>query len=159
MNRKLKFTALAGAVLLGLTVLPAFSVEPAPVEAQPVVKYGVVDVNKVVASSKAVEKANKERAAEKKKIIKYIEDSASKMNKEQDEKKREDMKAKFDTELTAKKTEMNKSYGERLLQINNDINAELIKIAKDKDYQLILTKGAVLYGGDDLTQDLIKVVK
>jgi len=62
-------------------------------------------------------------------------------------------------DLTAKKSEMNKSYGEKLMKINNDINAELIKIAKDKDYQLILTKDAVLYGGDDLTQDLIKVVK
>ena len=81
------------------------------------------------------------------------------MNKEEDEKKREEMKNQFDLDLTAKKSEMNKSYGEKLMKINNDINAELIKIAKDKDYQLILTKDAVLYGGDDLTQDLIKVVK
>lgn len=127
--------------------------------AEPVIKYGFVDVNKVVAASKAVEKANKERAAEKKKIIKFIEESANKMNKEEDEKKREEMKNQFDLDLTAKKSEMNKSYGEKLMKINNDINAELIKIAKDKDYQLILTKDAVLYGGDDLTQDLIKVVK
>ena len=54
---------------------------------------------------------------------------------------------------------MNKSYGEKLMKINNDINAELIKIAKDKDYQLILTKDAVLYGGDYLTQYLIKFFK
>ena len=128
-------------------------------QTEPVIKYGFVDVNKVVAASKAVEKANKERAAEKKKIIKFIEESANKMNKEEDEKKREVMKNQFDLDLTAKKSEMNKSYGEKLMKINNDINAELIKIAKDKDYQLILTKDAVLYGGDDLTQDLIKVVK
>lgn len=142
-----------------LTCSPVFSEEVKPVDSQPAIKYGYVDVNKVVASSKAVQKANKERAAEKKKIIKFIEESANKMNKEEDEKKREEMKNQFDLDLTAKKSAMSKSYGEKLMKINNDINAELIKIAKDKDYQLILTKDAVLYGGDDLTQDLIKVVE
>lgn len=159
MKKQLKYIALGIAASAVLGFVPAFAQEAPEQKAEPVIKYGFVDVNKVVAASKAVEKANKERAAEKKKIIKFIEESANKMNKEEDEKKREEMKNQFDLDLTAKKSEMNKSYGEKLMKINNDINAELIKIAKDKDYQLILTKDAVLYGGDDLTQDLIKVVK
>ena len=159
MKTNLKKVVLGVAAVGVLAYLPAFSEEIKPADSQPAIKYGYVDVNKVVASSKAVQKANKERAAEKKKIIKFIEESANKMNKEEDEKKREEMKNNFDLELTARKSEMSKSYGEKLMKINNDINAELIKIAKDKDYQLILTKDAVLYGGDDLTQDLIKVVK
>lgn len=159
MKKQLKYIALGIAAAAVLGIVPAFAQETPEQKTEPVIKYGFVDVNKVVAASKAVEKANKERAAEKKKIIKFIEESANKMNKEEDEKKREEMKNQFDLDLTAKKSEMNKSYGEKLLKINNDINAELIKIAKDKDYQLILTKDAVLYGGDDLTQDLIKVVK
>ena len=132
MKKQLKYIALGIAAAAVLGIVPAFAQEASVQNAEPVIKYGFVDVNKVVAASKAVEKANKERAAEKKKIIKFIEESANKMNK---------------------------SYCEKLMKINNDINAELIKIAKDKDYQLILTKDAVLYGGDDLTQDLIKVVK
>lgn len=159
MKKQLKYIALGIVAAAVLGIVPAFAQEASVQNAEPVIKYGFVDVNKVVAASKAVEKANKERAAEKKKIIKFIEESANKMNKEEDEKKREEMKNQFDLDLTAKKSEMNKSYGEKLMKINNDINAELIKIAKDKDYQLILTKDAVLYGGDDLTQDLIKVVK
>lgn len=159
MKKQLKYIALGIVAAAVLGIVPAFAQEAPEQNAEPVIKYGFVDVNKVVAASKAVEKANKERAAEKKKIIKFIEESANKMNKEEDEKKREEMKNQFDLDLTAKKSEMNKSYGEKLMKINNDINAELIKIAKDKDYQLILTKDAVLYGGDDLTQDLIKVVK
>ena len=159
MKKQLKYIALGIAAAAVLGIVPGFAQEAPEQKAEPVIKYGFVDVNKVVAASKAVEKANKERAAEKKKIIKFIEESANKMNKEEDEKKREEMKNQFDLDLTAKKSEMNKSYGEKLMKINNDINAELIKIAKDKDYQLILTKDAVLYGGDDLTQDLIKVVK
>lgn len=159
MKKQLKNIAIGIGAAVVLGIVPAFAQEAPGQKAEPVIKYGFVDVNKVVAASKAVEKANKERAAEKKKIIKFIEESANKMNKEEDEKKREEMKNQFDLDLTAKKSEMNKSYGEKLMKINNDINAELIKIAKDKDYQLILTKEAVLYGGDDLTQDLIKVVK
>lgn len=159
MKKQLKYIAIGIVAAAVLGIVPAFAREASEQNAEPVIKYGFVDVNKVVAASKAVEKANKERAAEKKKIIKFIEESANKMNKEEDEKKREEMKNQFDLDLTAKKSEMNKSYGEKLMKINNDINAELIKIAKDKDYQLILTKDAVLYGGDDLTQDLIKVVK
>ena len=159
MKINLKKIVLGAVVVSVLASVPAFSADAEPVSAQPVIKYGFVDVNMVVGASKAVKKADSERTAEKKKIIKFIEESANKMNKEPDDKKREEMKNKFDIELTAKKSEMNKSYREKLMKINNDINAELIKIAKDKDYQLILTKDAVLYVGDDLTQDLIKVVK
>ncbi len=160
MKLKMK-TFVACAIIIGMCA-PAFSAaQPAkqPVNSTGVKKIGVIDVKKVVSASKEVERVKKENEANKKLLVSYIKLSAEKMNKEKDQKKREEMKKQFTNELTAKKEAMDKVYAEKLMKINNDMNVQVSNLAKDKNYDLILTQDAVLYGGDDLTKDLIKLVK
>lgn len=122
-------------------------------------KIGVVDVKEVVSTSKEVAKVKKEQQANKKILVSFIKSSAEKINKEPDEKKKEELKKQFTNELNVKKEAMDKAYAAKLMRINDDMNAQLVKMAKDKKYDLILTQDAVLYGGDNLTKDLIKLVK
>lgn len=141
---------------------PVKKVEPAAVSAETdsaPEKIGVVDVKKVVSSSKAVAKVKKEQAANKKALVAYIKSSADKINKEKDEAKKEELKKAFSAELQTKREAMNKTYTEKLMKINNDMNTQLTKIAKEKKYDLILTQDSVLYGGEDLTKDLMRLVK
>lgn len=153
-----KKTIVAASLILSMAA-PAVCADIKNEPAQSAKKIGVIDVQKVVTSSKEVELAKKENDANKKLLVNYIKLSAEKMNKEKDEKKREELKKQFTNELTAKKESMDKVYADKLMKINNDMNVQVSKLAKDKNYDLILTQDAVLYGGDDLTKDLIKLVK
>ncbi len=152
-------------IVLTLTAgmcMPAFSEavqNKKPIDMNGVKKIGVIDVQKVVASSKEVERVKKEHETNKKLLVSYIKLSAEKMNNEKDPKRKEEMKKQFTNELTAKKESMDKVYAEKLIKINNDMNVQVSKLAKERNYDLILTQEAVLYGGDDLTKDLIRLVK
>lgn len=160
MNWRLK-TLFVLAIALGMS-MPAFSEvtqNKQPVNMNGVKKVGVIDVQKVVTASKEVERVKKEHETNKKLLVSYIKLSAEKMNKEKDPKRKEEMKKQFTNELTAKKESMDKVYAEKLMKINNDMNIQVSKLAKERNYDLILTQEAVLYGGDDLTKDLIKLVK
>lgn len=135
---------------------PSFAAEADTTTPQ---KVGVVDVKKVVLNSKEVQKVKKQQEANKQLLVDFIKVSQTKLNAEKDPKKKEELKNKLSTELNAKKDAMDKDYGDKLLKINNDMNLQLVEIAKNKKYDLILTQDSVLYGGDNLTKDLMKVVK
>lgn len=155
MNIKVKMITLA--VLVVAMSAPSFAAEDTQTAVSQ--KIGVVDVKKVVNESKEVEKVKKEQQANKKVLVDFIKAQAEIINKEPDAAKKEELKKKFTADLTAKKDVMDKSYGEKLMKINNDMNAQLTKLAKDKNYDLILTQDSVLYGGENLTKDLMKLVK
>lgn len=154
-NKNVCLTALIMSFAL---TLPACALEPVQTSAAPM-KIGVVDVKKVVSDSKEVAKVKKEQQANKKILVDFIKASADQFNKEPDAAKKEELKKKFNEELNVKKEAMDKDYAAKLMKINNDMNTELVKLAKQKKYDLILTQDAVLYGGDNLTKDLGKLVK
>ena len=52
-----------------------------------------------------------------------------------------------------------KAYVAKLSAIDKSINNAIIQQAKAMGYDLVLVKGAVLYGGDDITEAISKVVK
>ena len=54
---------------------------------------------------------------------------------------------------------MRKNYAEKLKAIDKNINAIIAEQAKAKGYDMIIAKGVVVYGGDDITADVVKAVK
>ena len=54
---------------------------------------------------------------------------------------------------------MEKEYVNKLSAIDASISKTVNEQAKAGNYNLVLSKGAVLYGGEDITQQVIKVVK
>lgn len=54
---------------------------------------------------------------------------------------------------------MDKNYAEQLKAIDESISQQINTKAKADGYDLVLSKGIVLYGGKDITPEIIKIVK
>ena len=65
----------------------------------------------------------------------------------------------FNKELNSKKEAMDKNYTAKLTAIDNAISAKVAEQAKAGNYDVVLAKGVVLYGGTDITEAVKKAVK
>lgn len=122
-------------------------------------KVAVVDVQKVVAKSAQVKALKKEEEAKRKALADFIKQAGENIKKEQNIEKKKTLANKYEKELQAKREANAKTYSTKLEAIDKSINASIIQQAKAMGYDMVLTKGVVLYGGDDITEAILKVVK
>ena len=131
----------------------------APEQANTTKKYAVVDVKKVVNSSKSVKALKAQRQEQKDAIAQFIKDGNAQIKAEKDKKKQAELRKKLNNDLNYMTQTYDKKYKDGLLVVNKEILTEIAEIGKTKQYDLILTTDAVLYGGDNITKDVIKEVK
>lgn len=154
MKKGLKLFAVAAFVLgLGFAnVAMAEDTQVAP-------KYAVVDVQKVVASSKQVKALKVEQEKQAKELAKWIETAKADVDKQKTDAAREKVAKKYDEQLVKKREASAENYAKKLTAIDDSISAEIAKTAKANGYDMVFSKSTVLYGGDDLTDVIIKAVK
>ena len=122
-------------------------------------KVAVVDVQQVVASSDQVKALKKEQQAKTEEVIKYIDKARKDVASVSDEKKKKALEDKYNKELVTKRETLEKDYATKLQAIDKNISSTIETQAKAKNYNVVLAKGVVLYGGDDITADIVKIVK
>ena len=66
---------------------------------------------------------------------------------------------KYTKELQDKKTKMDAEYATKLKAIDASISKKIEEQAVLKGYDVVLSKGIVLYGGKDISNEVIKAVK
>ena len=54
---------------------------------------------------------------------------------------------------------MDQEYAAKLKELDTSISQQIEAKAKADGYNLVLSKGIVLYGGKDITAEVMKVVK
>ena len=123
-------------------------------------KVAVVDVTALVNKSAQVQALKKENEAKTKELQQWLKTVQADIQKQQTKEGKEKLTKKYDAELKKKQEANKKVYSEKLQAIDKSITATIVNEAKAKGYDLVLSKqGAVLYGGLDITADLMKVVK
>jgi Skp family chaperone for outer membrane proteins len=122
-------------------------------------KVAVVDIQKVVTKSAQVQALKKEQDTKKKELASFIKKAGEDIKKQTDPAKKKSLAASYDNQLKAKQDANAKAYKTKLETIDKNINTTIIQQAKAMGYDLVLTKGVVLYGGDDITEAILKVVK
>ncbi len=132
-------------LLLGLTANVAFSTEVA-----------CVDVQKVVTSSPAVQALKKEQEKKAKEIVTFVEKARKDVAAVKDEKKKVALEEKYNKELLAKKEKMDKEYASKLKTIEDSISDTIATQAKTLGYDMVVARSLVLYGGNDITEQVIK---
>ena len=63
---------------------------------------------------------------------------------------------KYNAEFAKKKEVLAKDYASRLQAVDKSITDILARL---KGYNMVISKGVVVYGGDDITADVQKVLK
>ncbi len=150
---KIKFAVLGvAAFVIGMSV-QHFAMSDVPS------KIAVVDVQQVVASSSQVKTLKKEQQAKASEIIKYVEKARKDVASVTDEKKKKALEDKYNKELVSKRDKLEKDYASKLSAIDKSISDKIAVEAKNGGYDVVLAKGVVLYGGTDITSNVIKAVK
>ena len=122
-------------------------------------KIAVVDVQQVVNASSQVQALKKEQQAKAKDIVAFVEKARKDVAATKDVKKKQALEEKYNKELNNKKAAMDKDYASKLTAIDNTISAKISEQAKAGNYDIVLAKGVVLYGGTDITDAVKKAVK
>lgn len=122
-------------------------------------KVGIVDVNAVVSKSSQVLALKKEQAKKMQDLQKWLDVVKKDIEKQSTDENKQKLAKKYSAEFTKKRSEIQKDYTEQLKKIDKDISAIIANEAKKQNYNLILSKSTVLYGGDDITGVIINAVK
>ena len=155
MNKNMKFLAIGvAAFVIGFSV-NNFAMSDVPAN----YKVAVVDIPQVVASSTQVKNLKKEQQAKADELVKFVEKARKDVAAVTDETKKKELEEKYSKELISKKDKMEKDYINKLSKIDESISKTVNEQAKSGNYNIVLSKGAVLYGGEDITQTVIKAVK
>ena len=122
-------------------------------------KVAVIDVQAVVGSSAQVKALKKEQETKTKELEKWLKTAKADVEKQQSQASKDKLSKKYNADFEKKKQDMAKTYQTKLQEIDKSITATIAEQAKAKGYGLVLTKNVVLYGADDITADVQKVVK
>jgi len=122
-------------------------------------KIAVIDVNKVVAASPQVKALSKSQKTSNAEIAKFVKKAQADIAKQKDETAKKELIAKYDKELAAKKAESAKYYNLRLKELDKNITAQIEQRARAMGYTMVVAKKAVVVSADDITEEMIKVVK
>lgn len=122
-------------------------------------KIAVVDVQKVVASSSQVKALKADRDAKVKDLTTFVKNARAAVAKETNAAKKKELETKYNKELNAKRNAIQKDYAKKLANIDKSISAVVAQKAKAANYDIVLAKGVVLYGGTDITAEVTKSVK
>lgn len=122
-------------------------------------RIAVVDVQAVVAKSAQVQALKKEQQAKMQDLEKWLKTVRADVEKQQTKEGKEKLVKKYDADFAKKKAEIAKNYQTKLQAIDKSITETIAAQAKAKGYTMVITKGVVVYGGEDITTDIQKEVK
>ena len=122
-------------------------------------RIAVVDVQAVVASSAQVQALKKEQQAKMQDLEKWLKTAQTDVEKQKTQEGKEKLLKKYNTEFAKKKEALAKDYTARLQAVDKSISDTIATQAKLKGYNMVISKGVVVFGGDDITADVKKTVK
>ena len=122
-------------------------------------KVAVVDVQKVVASSSQVKALKEDQKKKRQELINFVQKAKSEVAAEADATKKKSLEDKYNKELNTRKAAIDNDYVQSSEQIDKTISSAISSTAKDKGYNLVLSKSVVLYGGEDISAEVSANVK
>ena len=122
-------------------------------------KLAVVDVNTVVQKSAQVQALKKEEQQKMDEYKTWLKTVNEDVQKQQTQEGKEKLLKKYNSESTKKLEAIRKNYANKLQAIDKSISQTIAQEAKANGYNVVIAKSAVLYGGEDITSKLVRIVK
>ncbi len=122
-------------------------------------KIAVIDVPAIVAKSAQVQALKKEQQGKMQDLEIWLKTAQADVEKQKTQEGKEKLLKKYNVEFAKKKEAIAKDYQTRLQAVDKSITDTISATARAKGYTMVISKGVVVYGGDDITADVQKVVK
>lgn len=122
-------------------------------------KVAIVNLQEVVAESAQVKALRKEEETKLKELQTFLEKARKEIAGTTDLKKKQNLEDKYYKEFNAKREEIGKNYTKKLSDLDTSISNEISNYAKSQGYDIVLNKSVVLYGGDDITEEIKNALK
>ena len=127
--------------------------------AAPGTSIAVVDVAQVINNNSEVKKLKEQQEKKSAALKTWVEAARADVEKQSTQSEKESLTQKYNKELQSKVDEQKKALYAESTKIDAKIGAAISKKAQTDGYSLVLVKGAVLYGGVDITEDIKKATK
>ena len=122
-------------------------------------KIAVVDLQQIVANSAQVKQLKREHSKKIADLDKIIINARGEILNEKDPAKVLLLEDKYMKEFNTKKESLELDYNNRLSVIEKNIKNEITKKAQKDGYDYVFAKSVVLFGGKDITSELVGNVK
>ena len=122
-------------------------------------KIAVVDLQKIVSNSSQVKQLKQDHSKKMDELNKIIVNARGEISTQTDPAKILELEEKYTKEFNAKKEALEKDYNSKLASIEKNIKTEVEKKAQKDSYNYVFAKSVVLYGGKDITNELLNSVK
>ena len=155
-NKVLIVLCLACAILLGVSVN---NIALSSNNNTNGIKIGIVDLSQLITNSASVKSLKISHEKQLNDIEKTLEQARSEIANESNPDKIAQLEEKYRKDVNDKKLQMDKNYNEKLLEIDKNIKTQIAHKAKELNYTIILPKNIVLYGGEDITNQIANAIK
>lgn len=126
---------------------------------QPEYKIAIIDIAQLLADSKEVKELKLQQEQKMKNIESTIQKAKIEISKETNPEKIATLEEKYRNEINKQKIAMDTEYNNKLIKIDQNIKNSVITKAKELNYNIVLPKNTVLFGGDDITAQVAPAVK
>ena len=118
-----------------------------------------VNVPQLLEASKVLKSAQDTQLKQTKDMLKWYDTASADIQKQTTKASKDALIKKYEAQLTQKKKTIKDSYSKKVTQVDNQLNEIITSKAKAMGYTLVLRKDAVLFGGKDITGDILPLVK
>lgn len=122
-------------------------------------KIAVVDLQQIVANSSQVKALKQEHSKKISDLDKILVNARGEIANETDQAKVLLLEDKYMKEFASKKEALERDYNNRLSAIEKNIKSEITKKAQKDGYDYVFAKSVVLFGGKDITGELLNNIK
>jgi len=122
-------------------------------------RIGVVDIQKIVNNSNEVRILKQQHNAQLEDLNKIISNAQAAISKETDAQKIIMLQDKYNNEFNMKKNNIDNQYNSKLSYIEEKLRKEIVESAKKNDYDIVISKNVVFYGGEDITDIILKDIR
>ena len=125
----------------------------------PEYKVAIVDIQKIVSNSSEIKALKTDQEKQVQAMQATIDKARAEISKEKDPAKIAQLEEKYRNEINQQKLALDTSYNSKLTAIDNKIKTAVIEKARSMNYNIVLPKNTVLYGGGDITDQVSTIIK
>lgn len=122
-------------------------------------KIGCVNVSKLLASSKVLKAATEQREKDTQAMLSWYNTASADIQKQKTPAAKQALVKKYESELNKKKKTIRDTYSKKVVEVDKQLDAVITQKSKSLGYTIVLRKDSVLFGGDDITNQIIPLVK